>query len=35
MHFRKKGYSGTIPFVCVGKEELHEYVQRKVSMTVF
>ena len=30
----EKGYSGIIPFVYEGKEEIHKYVQYKVSMTV-
>ena len=29
--FRKTGYSGTIPFVYEGKEEIHKFIQ---SMTV-
>ena len=32
--FQQKGYSGIIPFVCVGKEEIHKYMQYEVSMTV-
>ena len=27
MNFRKKGYSGIIPFVYEGKEEIHKYLQ--------
>ena len=34
IHFRKKGYNGIIPFVYVGKEEIHKYMQYVVSMTV-
>ena len=34
IHFRKKGYSGIIPFVYVGKEEIHNYMQYVVPMTV-
>ena len=34
INFIKKGYSGIIPFVYEGKEEIHKYVQHKVSMTV-
>ena len=30
----KIGYSGIIPFVHVGKEEIHKYIQYEVSMTV-
>ena len=32
--FHKKGYSGIIPFVYEGKEEIRKYVQYEVSMTV-
>ena len=31
---RKKGYSGIIPFMYKGKEEIHKYIQYEVSMTV-
>ena len=34
INFRKKGYSGIIPFVYEGKEEIHKYMQYEVSMTV-
>ena len=34
INFRQKGYSGIIPFMYVGKEEIPKYVQHKVSMTV-
>ena len=34
INFIKKGYSGTIPFVYEGKEEIHKYMQYEVSMTV-
>ena len=29
------GYSGIIPFVYIGKEEMHKYMQYKVSMIVY
>ena len=32
--FQKKGYSGIIPFVYEGKEEIHKYMQYEVSMIV-
>ena len=35
INFRKKGYSGIIPSVGIGKEEIHKYMQYEVSMTVF
>ena len=31
----KIGYSGIIPFMYVGEEEIHKYMQYKVSMTVY
>ena len=34
INFIKKGYSGMIPFVYEGKEEIHKYMQYKVSMIV-
>ena len=34
INFRKKGYSGIIPFEYEGKEEIHKYMQYEVSMTV-
>ena len=34
INFSKKGYSGIMPFVYVGKEEIHKYVQYGVSLTV-
>ena len=34
INFRKKGYSGIIPFVYEGKEEIHKYMQYEVSVTV-
>ena len=30
----QKGYSGIIPFVYEGKEEMRKYMQYEVSMTV-
>ena len=27
INFRKKGYSGIIPFVYEGKQEIHQYMQ--------
>ena len=33
MNFRK-GYSGIIPFVYIGKEEVHKYMHYEVSATV-
>ena len=33
--FQKKGYSGIIPSVYVGKEEIHKNMQYEVSMIVF
>ena len=33
INFRKKGYSGIIPFVYEGKE-IPKYMQHEVSMTV-
>ena len=35
INFRKKGYSGIIPFVYEDKEEIHKYVQYEVSVTVY
>ena len=32
--FQEKCYSGIIPFVCEGKEEIHKYMQYEVSVTV-
>ena len=32
--FQKISYSGIIPFVCEGKEEIHKYMQCKISMNV-
>ena len=32
--FQKISYSGIIPFVYIGKEEIHKHVQYEVSMTV-
>ena len=29
------GYSGIIPFVYVGKDEMRQYMQYEVSMTVY
>ena len=29
------GYSGIIPFVHIGKKEMHKYVQFEVSITVY
>ena len=34
INFRKKGYSGIIPFVYEGKREIHKYIPYEVSMTV-
>ena len=34
IYFTKKGYSGIIPFLYEGKEEIHKYMQHEVSMTV-
>ena len=34
INFIKKGYSGIIPLVYEGKEEIHKYMQYEVSMTV-
>ena len=34
MNFRKKGYTGIIPNVEKGKEEIHKYMQYEVSVTV-
>ena len=34
INFIKKSYSGIIPFVYEGKEEIHKYMQYEVSMTV-
>ena len=34
INFRKRGYSGIIPFVYEGKEEIHKYMQYEVSVTV-
>ena len=34
INFRRKGYSGFIPFVYEGKEEIHKYIQYEVSMIV-
>ena len=31
---RQNGYSGILPFVYVGKNEIHKYMQYEVSMTV-
>ena len=33
INFRKKGYSGIIPFAYEGKEEIYKYMQYEVSMT--
>ena len=33
--FQKICYSGFIPFVCVGKEEILKYTQYEVSKTVY
>ena len=33
INFRKKVYSGIIPFGYKGKEEIHKYMQYKVSIT--
>ena len=33
--FQKIGYSGIIPFVYVGKEEIHKYMQYEVSIDVY
>ena len=33
INFRKK-VSGIIPFVYVGKEEIHKYMQYEITMTV-
>ena len=33
--FEKKCYSGIIPFVYKGKEEIHKYIQYEVYMTVW
>ena len=33
-YISEKGYSGIIPFVYEGKEEIHTYMQYEVSMTV-
>ena len=30
INFRKKGYSGIIPFMYEGKEEIHKYMQYEV-----
>ena len=30
----KKGYIGIIPFVCLGKEQIHKYMQYEVSVSV-
>ena len=35
INFRKKGYSGIILFVYLGKEEIHMYMQCEVSETVY
>ena len=32
INFRKKGYSGIIPFVYVGKEEIHKFLQYEISI---
>ena len=34
INFIKKGYSGIIPFVYEGKEEIDKYMQYELSMTV-
>ena len=34
INFRKTGHRGIIPFVHVGKEMIHKYMQYKVSMAV-
>ena len=34
INFRKKGYSGLIPFAHEGKEEINKHMQYAVSMTV-
>ena len=33
--FQKIGYSGIIPFVYIGKEEIHKNMQYTVSMTIY
>ena len=33
--FQKIGHSGIISFVYLGKEKMHNYIQYKVSMTVY
>ena len=35
INFRKKGYSGIIPFVYVGKGEIQKKMQYEVSNTVY
>ena len=35
INFTKKGDSGIIPFVYVGKKEILKYVQYEVSMTIY
>ena len=34
INFRKKGHSGIVPFTCIGKEEIHKYIQYEASVTV-
>ena len=34
IRLQSQGYSDIIPFVYEGKEEIHKYMQYKVSMTV-
>ena len=34
INFRKKYYSNIIPFMYVGFEEIHKYMQYEVSMNV-
>ena len=34
INFRKKGYSGIIPFVYEGKEEIHKYMQYEIYVIV-
>ena len=35
MNFRKIGYSGLIPLVYEGKEEIHKYMQYETSLTLY
>ena len=32
---RNKGYTSIISFVYIGKEEIHEYVQYEISITIY